>query len=137
MENKCFKKIRKSKYYGVVVRMVVENEDKFILFMLDPVTAKISDGVNISDHRHIYEELKYDQVIVVSVAIKDGTLELDNVDLDEFVHGDKYDKSNIFLYIHDIVLYGLKNKIMDTFNNRNFDKIALDCICKARKKIAR
>ncbi|MEI8045843.1 MAG: hypothetical protein WCI92_00585 [Bacteroidota bacterium] len=132
MQNKCSKKIRKSNFYGVVARTIVANEDKFILFMLDPDTGQISDGVNISDHKNVYVELKYNHIMVVNVDIKDGTSELDNVDLDEFVHGDKYDKSNIFLHIQDIVLYGVKDKIMDIINNRNFDKIALDCISKAR-----
>jgi hypothetical protein len=123
------------KYDGVVARIIVENKDKIILFMLDPERNKMSDGVNISDHKNLYNGLKYDQLMVVNVELKDGTLKLEKVDLSEFVHGDTYIKSNIFLYIQDIVIYGLKEKIMDIINNRNFDKIALDCIIKAREKI--
>ena len=81
------------KYDGVVIRF-----DKLYLFILDPDTDMIRDGITISEH-DCYKDMKEDQLMVVSVIFKDGTLEIDKIDLDEFIHGDKYGDNNINIII--------------------------------------
>ena len=66
------------KYDGVVIRI-----EELFLFILDPDTNKIRDGINISDHK-CYDDLKENQLMVVNVVFKDGTQEIDKIDLEEF-----------------------------------------------------
>jgi len=126
------------KYDGVVARIKAV-EDKFFLFLVDP-DGIMHDGINISDHRNIYEELTYDQLMVVNVILKDGTMEMETIDLDEFIHGDKYPRENIYLYIQDILLYTIgkdktkTTKIADILKRGEFSDVAFDCIGDASKQ---
>ena len=126
-------------YDGVVAKIFDDEElaDKFFLFLKNPITSEIMDGINISEHQNIYGTLEYNNLMVVSVVLKDGTMELDDVDLEEFIHGDKYGRDDIFLYIQDIILFTIKTsdnpdvKIYDLLKKGDFSKVANDCIQKS------
>ena len=92
------------KYDGVVIRI----EDNLFLFVLDPDTKNLTDGVNISSHE-CYDKLSCEQLVVVNVIFKDGTAEIDKIDLDEFIHGDKYGRYDTFILISDIITYTIDN----------------------------
>ena len=92
------------KYDGVVIK----NNLHLYLFILDPEKDTITDGVNISEHE-CYKDLSLTDIMVVTVEFKDGTKEIDDFDLHEFVYGDKYGKYDTFIYIHDIALYSYIN----------------------------
>jgi len=92
------------KYDGVVLRI----EDNLFLFVLNPDTNNLTDGVNISDHE-CYKKLKSNQIVVVNSIFKDGTTEIDKIDLDEFIHGDKYGQYDTFILISDVVTYTIPN----------------------------
>jgi hypothetical protein len=117
-------------YDGVVIRI-----DELYLFILDPDKNKIRDGINISEHE-CYKDLKDDQLMVVNVIFKDGTQEIDKIDLDEFIYGDNYGKHDTFLYIHDITLYSIgdtKNdvqevKIKNIIEKGELNDVAISCI---------
>lgn len=116
------------KYDGVVCRL----DKELFLFILNPDDNMIMDGLNISEHE-CYKNLKDDQLMVVSVIFKDGTEELDNIDLDAFIYDDVYDRNSIFLYIHDILLYSISKKhnfvsLKELIDDGDLNKIALDCI---------
>ena len=92
------------KYDGVVIRF-----DKLYLFILDPDTNTIRDGITISEH-DCYKDMKEDQLMVVSVIFKDGTLEIDKIDLDEFIYGDVYGSHDTFLLIEDKMSFSINDK---------------------------
>jgi len=112
------------RYDGVVIKI-----DELYLFLIDPETNEVKDGINISDHE-CYNDMKENQLMVVNVSIKDGTLEIDNVDLDEFIHGDSYGKLDTFIYIHDIMLYSIKKNGKKEISLGNIDKNELSNIIK-------
>lgn len=123
------------KYDGVVIRL-----DRLYLFLLDPETNRMMDGVNISEH-DCYNNLKDDQLMVVSVIFKDGTVEIENMDLDEFVYGDSYGSHDTFLYINDIMLFTIneetkKEKITleQLIDNGELNNIATNCIEMSKKE---
>lgn len=91
-------------YNGVVIRL-----NDLYLFLLDPDTFQIKDGINISEHE-CYKDMKPDQLMVVSVSFKDGTEDIDKVDLDEFIYGDTYGKYDTFIHIQDLALFTISNK---------------------------
>ena len=123
------------KYDGVVIRF-----DSLYLFVLDPDTNKIMDGINISEH-DCYKELKEDYLMVVDVTFKDGTQEIDKIDLDEFIHGDSYGQHDTFIYIHDIMLYsigsneGVNITLDDLVREGEIDKVAISCIEDSKKQL--
>lgn len=123
------------KYDGVVIRF-----DSLYLFVLDPDTNKIMDGINISEH-DCYKELKEDYLMVVDVTFKDGTQEIDKIDLDEFIHGDSYGQHDTFIYIHDIMLYsigsneGVNITLDDLIREGEIDKVAISCIEDSKKQL--
>lgn len=112
---------------------VVLNLNDLFLFILNPDKNLIMDGINISYHE-CYKDLRKDQLMVVKVVFKDGTKELDNIDLDEFIYGDKYGKHDVFLYITDIQLFSLstqnKNKLNleDVIKKGELNDMAIECI---------
>ncbi|MCK9416711.1 hypothetical protein M0Q97_08660 [Candidatus Dojkabacteria bacterium] len=116
------------KYDGIVCRL---NKELF-LFILNPNDNMIMDGLNISEHE-CYKNLKDDQLMVVNVIFKDGTEELDNIDLDAFIYDDVYDRNSVFLYIHDILLYSISKKhnfvsLKDLIDDGDLNDIAIECI---------
>jgi len=114
------------KYNGVVIKL-----NELFLFLLDPKTLEIKDGINISEHE-VYNKMKDDQLMVVDVIFKDGTEEIDDLDLDEFIYGDKYGKYDTFIYIQDIMLFLIKDEINGTLkeliDKGDLTDIATDCI---------
>ena len=124
------------KYDGVIIRI----EKQLYLFVLDPDTYTMLDGINISDHE-CYNNMKFDQLMVVDVTFRDGTLEMDNIDLDEFIHGDSYGVNDIFIRIHDNMLFTLKKEdsitnisLIDMIHNGDLTSIAVECIETAKNK---
>ena len=122
------------KYDGVVIRI----EKQLYLFVLDPDTFTMADGINISDHE-CYKDVKGDQLMVVDVTFRDGTLELDDLDLDEFIHGDSYGVNDIFIKIHDKMLFSISKEdsikritLVELIENGDLNTIAIDCIEKAK-----
>jgi len=116
------------KYDGIVCRL---NKELF-LFILNPNDNMIMDGLNISEHE-CYKNLKDDQLMVVNVIFKDGTEELDNIDLDAFIYDDVYDRNSVFLYIHDILLYSISKRhnfvsLKDLIDDGDLNDIAIECI---------
>lgn len=116
-------------YDGVVIRI-----GQLYLFILDPETNKMMDGINISEHE-CYKDMKDDQLMVVQVEFKDGTLTIEDIDLDEFIHGDTYGRTDIFIYIKDILLFTINNKIKnkvitlkELIDNGKLNDIAIECI---------
>lgn len=124
------------KYDGVVVRL---NMDLF-LFILDPDLNEIKDGINITEHE-CYKSMTKDQLMVVDVTFKDGTLDIDKIDLDEFVHGNTYGKHDVFIYIKDILLYSIRDKdnifnipIKEILDSGNFNDTVIDCINNSKEE---
>lgn len=122
-------------YDGVVIRI-----EQLYLFLLNPETDEIMDGINISEHE-CYNDMTDDQLMVVQVEFKDGTLSIDDIDLNEFIHGDKYGRTDIFIYIKDILLFTISNKIKNKFitlkeliDNGNLSDIAKECINTSKKQ---
>jgi hypothetical protein len=106
-------------YDGVVIRI-----EELYLFILDPDTNEVQDGINISEH-DCYKDLKNNQLMVVKVTFKDGTQEIDKIDLDEFIHGEKYGKYDTFLHIQDITLFSIGHK---GFKDKNVKNVSLENI---------
>lgn len=116
------------KYDGIVAKI-----NELYLFILDPDTNEMRDGINISEHK-CYDDLKDDQLVVVNVVFKDGTKEVDKIDLDEFIYGDEYGDHNIFLCIYDLNLYSIKdNKIENIINQGELNDVAISCIESSKK----
>jgi len=125
------------KYDGVVIRI----EKQLYLFVLEPDTNIMTDGINISDHE-CYKDLKDDKLMVVDVTFRDGTLELDDLDLDEFIHGDSYGENDIFIKIHDLMIFSIsredcikKISLIELIKKGDLNVIAIDCIEKAKEKL--
>ena len=117
------------KYDGVVIRV-----DELYLFILNPETKKLMDGINISDHE-CYKDLKNDKLVVVKVSIKDGTQEIESVDLEEFIYGESYGRLDTFIYIHDINMFSFTNNdssefvsLKDLISNGDLNNVAIECI---------
>jgi len=123
-------------YDGVVIKMK-KRGNKLFLFPLNPDTDELMDGINISEHK-CYDNLNSSQLMVVNVIFKDGSEELETINLDEFIHGDKYGRYDTFLFIQDIVLYSMgegdnneeiTEMSLETITERgDLGKIALKCI---------
>ena len=77
------------------------------LFIFDAETNMVKDGISISDHA-CYKDMRDDQMMVVNVSFKDGTKDVE-VDLDDFIYGDKYGENNIFILIHDLLLFSVSD----------------------------
>lgn len=123
------------KYDGVVLRI----EKQLYLFVLDPDTFTMKDGLSITDHE-CYEDVKGDKLMVVNVVFRDGTLELEDLDLDEFIHGDTYGENDIFIKIHDIMLFSISKEdsikkitLVELIEKGDLNVIAIDCIEKAKE----
>lgn len=125
------------KYDGVVIKL----DDLLYLFILNPDENVIMDGINISEHE-CYKDLKDEQLMVVDVTFKDGTEEIDKIDLEEFIYGESYGRHDTFIYIHDLMLYSISET--DTSKNLSLkkiikkgeiDKVAIACINSAKKEI--
>jgi hypothetical protein len=118
------------KYDGVVTRI-----DKLLyLFLLDTDSMEIKDGINISEHE-VYKNMTDEQLMVVDVIFKDGTMELDKIDLDEFIHGDSYGENNIFIHIQDkkLISIGFKENdekvtLKDIIDKGELNNVAIECI---------
>lgn len=117
-------------YDGVVVKI----NKLLFLFILNPDTNEMMDGINISEHQ-CYKNLTDENLMVVQVEFKDGTLTIDNIDLDEFVHGDSYGRNDIFIYIKDILLFTINNDIKNNIStlkylidNGDLNDVAIQCI---------
>ena len=108
-------------YKGLVSRI----DNDLFLFIHDPEKNIMKDGFIISDHV-CYKELKKDQIMTVEVLFKDGTLELDDIDLDEFIHGTNYGRNDIFINIKDILLFTLNVDLKKEIKKGNFNDIAHD-----------
>jgi hypothetical protein len=125
------------KYDGVVIRI----EKKLFLFVLNSDTYTMTDGINISDHE-CYKDVKGDQLMVVDVTFRDGTLELDDLDLDDFIHGDTYGENDIFIKIHDIMLFSIGKEdsikrisLVELIEKGDLNVIAIDCIEKTKELV--
>lgn len=121
------------KYDGIVIKV-----DNLYLFILDPDTNEIRDGINISNHK-CYDDLKKDQLMVVNVTFKDGTQDIEKIDLDEFIYGDSYGSHDTFLYIYDVLMFSINNdntkdlSIVDIINKGELNDIAISCIETSKK----
>lgn len=123
-------------YDGVVLKL-----NKLYLFIINPDTNKLMDGINISEHK-CYDSLTGDQLMVVTVNFKDGTQDIDKVDLDEFIYGDSYGEHDTFLYIQDKKIYTFseeenikKVSLLDIVNSGELPNVAHDCIIKTKELI--
>jgi len=112
-------------YDGVVIRL----NELLYLFLLDPDSNKIRDGINISEH-DCYKDLRQNQLMVVGVIFKDGTQNIDKIDLDEFIYGEDYGRYDTFLYIHDVSLYSIVEsmKLEELIEKGELNDIAIECI---------
>lgn len=121
------------KYDGVVI-----NLDDLYLFILNPDTDEIMDGINISYH-DCYKDLKNNQLMVVNVVFKDGTQEIDKIDLEDFIYNNN-GKHDIFLYIHDILLFSIKHEeyknltLKELIDKGDLNNIAKECIANSKIK---
>jgi hypothetical protein len=122
-------------YDGVVIRI-----DELFLFILNTETKKLMDGINISDHE-CYKDLTDDKLVVVKVSIKDGTQEIEDFDLEEFIYGESYGRLDTFIYIHDIATYSFTNNGSDEFvslrdliANGDLNDVAIESIQNSKNK---
>ena len=128
------------KYDGVVIRMR-KSEDKLFLFLLNPDNNELMDGINISEH-DCYKDLRDTQLMVVDVVFKDGSEELEKVDLEEFIYGETYGRYDTFLYIQDKTLYSIGENCSENEENLvslesiaekgDLGKVAINCINKSK-----
>lgn len=125
------------KYDGAVIKI----DDLLYLFLLDYKTNSIKDGINISEHE-CYKDIKYNQLMVVEVEFKDGTEVIDDIDLDEFIYGDTYGRSDVFLYIKDILLFNISKEtdkeqisIYELVENGELTTIITNCINHSKNNI--
>lgn len=121
------------RYDGVVLRV----NDILYLFILDPDTNKIRDGINISDHE-CYKDLNDDKIVVVNVLFKDGTKDIDKIDLDEFIYGDTYGRYDTFILISDVITYLINTdefSLERMIGDGKLNELSLSCIDNSRKII--
>ena len=125
------------KYNGIVIRT---SKKQLFLFILDPILNELKDGINISDHA-VYDDMKKNQLMVVDVLFKDGTIELDNIDLEEFIHGDSYGRNNVFIHIKDVLLYTISNEEKNTditmeeiIKSGKLNDVGIECIENTKKE---
>lgn len=122
--------------YDGVVAKIYDDEDKIFLFLVDPDTGIIKNGINISDDSNVYKDLTYDMLMVSEILLKDGTQDI-KVDLDDFIEGE-YGQFDIFIHIKDKLSFKLgKNDsdgnlkprtIPDLVMDNEFESVALECI---------
>jgi hypothetical protein len=119
------------KYDGVVIRL-----NELFLFIYDPDEKIIKDGINISDHE-CYKDLKDDHLMVVNVIFKDGTKDIEKINLDEFIYGDSYGRHDVFIYISDVMLFTMNEKkyISDVIEKGELNKLVLECIAHSKNEI--
>ena len=125
------------KYDGVVIRF-----NNLYLFVYDPDKMEIRDGIVITEHE-CYKEMKDDQLMVVEVIFRDGTQELDQIDLDEFIYGDSYGIHDTFLEIYDLMLFSINDKkdkkrfvsLDEIAKKGELGSIAIECINKVKNNI--
>jgi hypothetical protein len=132
------------KYDGAVIRMN-KRKDELFLFLLDPDTNELKDGINISEHA-AYKDMNNSQIMVVEVLFKDGTEEIEKVDLDEFIYGDSYGKYNTFIFIQDKTLFSIGEGIKEDLDPElvsleviaekgDLGNIVRECIEKSKNQI--
>lgn len=119
-------------YNGAVMKG--SKNKQLYLFILDPDSNTIKDGINISEHK-CYKNMRIDQLMIVDVTFKDGTKNIENIDLDEFIYGDQYGINNIFILIHDLSLFSVTDKennksltLEDLVKNGELNNSILECI---------
>jgi hypothetical protein len=111
------------KFNGVIAKL----NNILYLFTYDTIGNKMMDGIHISDNK-VYENLKDDELSIVNVDFRDGTLSIDDFDIEEFIYGNGYGDLNVFMYIHDIFIYKMNTKIINIIEKGDFNKIAIECI---------
>ena len=87
--------------------------------------------------------MKDDQLMVVEVIFRDGTQELDQIDLDEFIYGDSYGIHDTFLEIYDLMLFSINDKkdkkrfvsLDEIAKKGELGSIAIECINKVKNNI--
>lgn len=85
---------------GVVFRI----NDGVYLSLYNPINDSISDGIPITSNP--YESLQDNQVSIVNVIIQDGTKDLLDINIDDFVYNDAIENnSNYFYKIKDLLLF--------------------------------
>lgn len=124
----------KMNYDGIVVKL----SNKLYLFILNPEDNKMTDGMNISEHK-CYKDLKNEQLWVVDVEFYDGTLKLEKLDLNEYIYGDSYGDNNIFIKIKDVQLFTYEKEDSIFFSMESiirggkFNEISIDLINQSKK----
>ena len=125
-------------YDGIVLKI----NNKLFLFIINPDTNELMDGVNISEHK-CYNKLNNDQLMVVNVLFKDGTKNIEKIDLEEFIYGESYGNYDVFLYIQDKKLYTINDTLNSDIKNLSFveiiksgefSNIAKECIKNTKEK---
>jgi len=121
------------KFDGVVFR-IAEN---LVLFILDPKTNRIRDGVSISDH-DTYKDMKRCQLSVVSVIFKDGTKEINDSNLDDLIDSSMSGTYDTFMSIKDISIYTIKHDNDDVlsklYRNGDLNDLLVSCIEDSKNK---
>lgn len=118
-------------YDGVIIKL-----DELFLFLFDPDEKVIKDGINISEHE-CYKDLNDNQLMVVDVVFKDGTIDIEKIDLDEFIYGDTYGRHDVFIYIKDKMLFYMNDnkKLKDIIDDGGLNELAIDVISYSKNEL--
>jgi hypothetical protein len=111
------------KFNGVIAKL----NNILYLFTYNTISNKMMDGIHISENK-VYDNLKEDEMSIVNVDFRDGTLSIDDFDIEEFIYGNGYGDLNVFMYIQDIFIYKINTKIINLIEKGDFNKIAIECI---------
>ena len=114
--------------YSLIIQVELQEKFRFKKVGIK-INIFISDGIPISTTP--YEELKDNQVWVVDVIIQDGTIDLIDINVNDFVHNKaSQNDTNYFYKIKDLCLFTIEQDItireiceQDEFINMVIDMI--------------
>jgi hypothetical protein len=109
--------------YDEIYLSIYDNKQRYI----------ISEGTPITEGA--YNNLKNNEIFLVDVQVKDGTLDLEVDDPQDLVDQLKImDGYNIFFHMRNLSLYEYPFEIDTIIDNNEFEKIAKNILLKEKKK---
>lgn len=98
------------------------------LSLYNPDDESVTDGIPITEGP--YKTLQNNQVSVVEMILKDGTQEIVDINISDFVYNRaERDAWSIFYNIKDLMIYTIENfTIEDIYENGDFIGVVKDMI---------
>jgi hypothetical protein len=104
--------------------IIFKVEDILYLAFLNPITDELTEAIALDNYEVVSSKLEHNEVIVVTVVLKDGTKELNDVDVINFLNSDVNGLENdIYYTINNKTVYSLRVTVEEFCNDGHYDEL--------------